>query len=633
MRLPFPALVPLVAACSLVVVPVVGVPPVGADDEGAGPGPASGDADGVETVIVDLVDLDVPRDAAIVAGLIDLAHDGVEATGALDALDLMAADVTPDGREALERSGFVESVRTPRTFEFLLDTSTVTIGATALHEAGTTGEGRVVAVIDSGVDADHPGLAGSVTAEACFLIGATLGELCKNSVSTVTSVGPGSAVPCTLLPAECSHGTHIAGVVSGDDPTAPGVAPAAGILAIRVGAVVNGVTQIPELGVLAALDHVHSLRDTHDIAAVNLSLGGDPGTCTDPAWEEAIGRLTDAGIAVVAASGNGGSSSAIMFPACLDDVISVGASAISGDAFDEDEPVDPCLPGPQPPAVSCFSDTSPDLDLLAPGQEITSTVPTSYEPSGFATLQGTSFAAPHVAAAYALVGDKDHFGPERMRDLMRTTGEMVERPSTGDRFPELRLGELAGFTPFPDATYGYWVGAADWAKYTGVSTGIGGTFRPDEWLTRAQAVTFLWRFMGSPAAATSNNFSDVADGEWYTDAVDWAAETGVTTGFSPTIFRPDDAVSRDQLATFVWRTAGEPWAAPVSWFVDVSAGSYYERAVAWMAGTEITTGTSPTTFGPGEIVTRAQMVTFAHRLANASPAWTGAVAPPDLALF
>ena len=620
--------------------------PAHADDESALPAPPTPpptEGDEAEVVLVNLVDLGLPHDAAVLAGLIDIAHDGIEATAALDGVDLMAATVTPAGRTALERSALVEAVRAPRRLEFLLDTSAVAIEATTLHPDGNTGDGRVVAVVDSGVDADHPGFDGSVVAEACFLTGAdtvpgtTPRELCGNSPSALTATGAGAAVPCTLLPAECTHGTHLAGIISGDDPSFPGVAPDAGILAIRVGAVLDDgfgdVNHIPELGVLAALEHVYELRDTYDIAAVNLSLGGDPGSCTDVNWEDVIGRLTDAGIAVVAASGNGGSSSSIMFPACLDDVISVGASAIAGDAFDEEVPVDPCEPGPQPPAVSCFTDTSPDLDLLAPGQEITSTVLSSYDASGFATLKGTSFAAPHVAAAFALVGDKDHFGPDRVRQLMRATGEMVTRPSTGERFPELRLSEVASFTPFPDATNGYWVTGADWAKHTGVSTGIGGLFEPDLSLTRAQAVTFLWRFMGSPAATTANGFSDVPDGAWYTEAVDWAAETGVTTGFSPTVFKPDDLVTRDQVATFLWRTVGEPAASVPTGFGDVPPGAYFEVAVAWMADNGITTGTSATTFSPGDVVTRAQMVTFEHRVANASGAWTGAVDPPDLALF
>lgn len=600
-----------------------------------------------EMVIVDLVDLGAPSDAQVVAGLLDLTLTGVDATAALDGLDLMAATVTPEGRDALARSGFVESVRAPRTFELLLDNSTTATEATTLHGTGETGAGKVVAIIDSGVDADHPGLVDgadrSVVAEACFLTGAdtvpstTVRELCANSTTVLTATGDGAAEPCSLLPEDCTHGTHVAGVVSGDDPAATGVAPDAGILAIRIGAVLhNGTTEInhiPELGVLEALDHVWSLRDTYDIVSVNLSLGGDPGACADANWEEVIGRLTDAGIAVVAASGNGGSTTEIMFPACLDDVVSVGASAVAGDAFDEEPPITPCSPGPEPPAVSCFTDSSPDLDLVAPGQEITSTVLTAYDPSGFATLRGTSFASPHVAAAFALVDGKAHFTPARMRELMRATGEMVARPATGTRFPELRLADIVDFEPFPDATYGYWVGAADWAKYRGVSTGIGGLFVADDQVTRAQAVTFLWRFMGSPAATTGNAFTDVPDGMWYTPAVDWAAETGVTTGLTPTTFGPDVPVDRGELATFMWRTAGEPAAALPTGFADVPAGTFYEVAVAWMKTHGITTGTSPTRFSPADPVTRAQIVTFEHRLAATAAAWAGAVDPPELALF
>ncbi|NIR37823.1 MAG: S8 family serine peptidase, partial [Actinobacteria bacterium] len=111
----------------------------------------------------------------------------------------------------------------------------------------------------------------------------------------------------------CSHGTHIAGMISGDDPVLRGVAPDAGILAIRVGAVLDTGPDIPELGVLRGLEHVYDLRDTHDIVAVNLSFGGPPDGCAEPAWEDVIGRLTQAGIAVVAAAGNSGDPTEITF--------------------------------------------------------------------------------------------------------------------------------------------------------------------------------------------------------------------------------------------------------------------------------------------------------------------------------
>lgn len=134
------------------------------------PAAAQDDADPVTTpveeitsVIVELVDLATPGDASVLAVRLDVEHEGVETTAVLDELDLMAADVTPAGLRALERDAAVESVRPARhDLRLLLDESTVTIGASELHLEGITGSGRVVAVIDSGVDVDHPGIIGSV---------------------------------------------------------------------------------------------------------------------------------------------------------------------------------------------------------------------------------------------------------------------------------------------------------------------------------------------------------------------------------------------------------------------------------------------------------------------------------------
>ena len=103
------------------------------------------------------------------------ATHGVRVTASVDGLGVVGAEVTARGRAALEESPHVRAVRPPRRFSTSLDSSTPIIGVPALRAAGYTGAGKVVAVIDSGVDVDHPGLAGSVVAEACFVEGAPVG--------------------------------------------------------------------------------------------------------------------------------------------------------------------------------------------------------------------------------------------------------------------------------------------------------------------------------------------------------------------------------------------------------------------------------------------------------------------------
>ena len=186
--------------------------------------------------------------------------------------------------------------------------------------------------------------------------------------------------------------------------------------------------------------------------------------------------------------------------------------------------------------------------------------------------------------------------------------------------PAGRVRVAAAFTaanPFADVPAGsYYADAVAWAVAKGVTTGTGPTtFSPDSPCTRAQAVTLLWRAAGSPAPKGSAvPFTDVPAGSYYADAVRWAVENGITTGTGPTTFSPDDACTRAQLVTLLWRYAKSPAADGGDRFADVPAGIYYEGAVKWAVGNGVTTGTGPTTFSPDDACTRAQAVTFLYRL-------------------
>jgi uncharacterized protein YkwD len=120
-----------------------------------------------------------------------------------------------------------------------------------------------------------------------------------------------------------------------------------------------------------------------------------------------------------------------------------------------------------------------------------------------------------------------------------------------------------------------------------------------------------------PAAAVAG-FGDVAVDEFYTEAVQWMVDNEITSGTSPGCFSPGNATSRGQVATFIHRAQGEP-AGGDSGFVDVAPGAYYADAVGWMVDAGITTGTSPATFAPDRLVTRGELATFLYR-AEGSPA-------------
>ncbi|MCC8121185.1 MAG: S-layer homology domain-containing protein, partial [Oscillospiraceae bacterium] len=165
----------------------------------------------------------------------------------------------------------------------------------------------------------------------------------------------------------------------------------------------------------------------------------------------------------------------------------------------------------------------------------------------------------------------------------------------------------------------YYYDAVYWAYDNGITTGTSDTlFSPSDSCTRAQFVTFLWRLAGQPApTAASCQFTDLDTGEYYYRAVLWAVENGVTTGTTVTTFSPSDKISRAQAVTMLYRYAGSPSVAGLSnSFTDVPSGEYYYNAVLWAVKNGITNGTSTTKFSPGDTCKRAMMVTFLHRFAG-----------------
>ncbi len=169
---------------------------------------------------------------------------------------------------------------------------------------------------------------------------------------------------------------------------------------------------------------------------------------------------------------------------------------------------------------------------------------------------------------------------------------------------------------FTDVAAGaYYHDAVLWAAENGIARGTTATtFSPEGICNRAQIVTFLWRAAGSPSPEnTDMPFVDVAEGSFYYDAVLWAVENQITNGTSQTTFSPGMTVSRAQAVTMLWRWAGSPQAEQTGSFEDVAQGSYYEAAAAWAVAEGITTGTTSTTFSPEAPCLRGQTVTFLYR--------------------
>lgn len=172
-----------------------------------------------------------------------------------------------------------------------------------------------------------------------------------------------------------------------------------------------------------------------------------------------------------------------------------------------------------------------------------------------------------------------------------------------------------GFNPFSDVKAGPYYNAILWAYENGVAAGkADGTFGVNDPCTRAQIVTFLWRAAGEPIAKNAvNPFSDVSAKSPYYNAILWAVENGITAGTTATTFSPNAPCTRAQIVTFLWRYENKPIVSTLAKFDDVSESSVYYNAIMWAVETGITSGVTKTTFAPNDTCTRGQAVTFIYR--------------------
>lgn len=151
-----------------------------------------------------------------------------------------------------------------------------------------------------------------------------------------------------------------------------------------------------------------------------------------------------------------------------------------------------------------------------------------------------------------------------------------------------------------------------WAVDKGITSGTGNNmFEPGTICSRAQAVTFIWKAMGSPEPQGGRQFSDVSADAWYAKAVQWAVSQGITSGTGDGKFSPDMDCSRAQIVTLLWNAANKPQpASDVNSFSDVHESAWYYKAVLWAAGEGITSGMGDGRFCPDTLCSRSQIVTM-----------------------
>ena len=198
------------------------------------------------------------------------------------------------------------------------------------------------------------------------------------------------------------------------------------------------------------------------------------------------------------------------------------------------------------------------------------------------------------------------------------TGYSDQVKKQSEEYEAKKRGELPETGTFTDVDENdYFFDAVEWAAENGITGGVSAErFGAALDCSRAQTMTFLWRAMGEPEPGSYDPaLTDVKRGSYYYDAVLWAMQEGVTTGAGKGLFAPDATVTRGQFVTFLYRLSGEKSDA-VHPFTDVPAGSYYGPAIAWAYSKGITTGTSKTAFSPDSPCTRAQIITFLYRYFN-----------------
>ncbi len=327
--------------------------------------------------------------------LSNLAPTGAETLAEYQRIPFVALEVNEEALSVLSSlptvTSIVEDVAVPPVLG-----SDDSRAVSQVWTGDDNGNGRSIAVLDTGVEAGHPYLGGRVVTEACYSTTSSSHKstsLCPSSLDSQLGAGAASPTGCADI-AGCDQGTHVAGIAAGSGTEFYGVARAADIIAMQVFSrfedpeACGGSTSCLKSFAsdqLEAFQRVADLSSEYAIASVYLS----PGTgrysqrcdTVHPAFTAMIETLRSIGIATVVPAGDDGLPDATTFPGCLSSAITVGATTSSGQ-------------------LAAFSNRSEWVDLVAPGVGIHSSI----TGAGYGTKSGTSMAAAHVAGAWAVLG-------------------------------------------------------------------------------------------------------------------------------------------------------------------------------------------------------------------------------------
>ena len=456
------------------------------------------------------------------------------------------------------------------------------VNAQALWNAGVTGRGTRIAIIDTGIFRGHQDLSPNRIATGFNYV--------TNNTAVVDAVG---------------HGTAIAGVIAATRDNRFGMAGLLSEVTLVPLQTFDARTGYVSLAVTAIYDAV----DVYNVDVINLSWG-IPGGGSNQALEIAINYAVSRGVIVVAAVGNNGTTQ-YSFPASYSNVIGVGAVDSSG-------------------TVAGISQRNTSVFVTAPGVDVISVG--VMNSSVFMYETGTSIAAPFVSAMAAAARS---LNPDITVAQFRTVLQNSTVPRTGgyntsyghgiidmERF----LANMSGAS-FPDVV-GHW--AQDSIRFV-VERNLfagnpDGTFAPNAPMNRAMFVTVLGRLytqMGGTIPNRNDSFTDTVNGSWYSRYVAWASENNIVSGVGNNRFAPTQTVTRQQAAvilqnftTYTGRAAvGNP--IRLNPFIDRAEVAEWGRLpLAWAIEQGIVTGVSTPsglTLQPNGSSTRAQVAVLLER--------------------
>ncbi|PHS23606.1 MAG: hypothetical protein COA84_10810 [Robiginitomaculum sp.] len=372
--------------------------------------------------------------------------DGPQVVRPLDNVPSMAMVMTREEMEKLAADPSVLRIFSEKPMRVMLDVSTVLVGAPVVWSAGSDGADFAVAVLDTGSDHEHIMTTGKVVGSACFsTTDATQNSvsLCPNNTNIQISAPAGKNCPVDDLATTditegvdgCNHGTHVASTAMGSaftlssGRTIQGVARGANLVAVQVFTKFTDPADCDEDGTppdpasapcvasfpsdqRAGLDYVLSNASLLKIASVNMSLGGGKSTAAcdtgqNAAMKSLIDQLRTAGVATVIASGNESFTDGVSNPGCISSAVTVGATS-------------------KQDVVAGFSNSSPLVDLLAPGVSILAAYPKTGGINYAVPLSGTSMATPHVAGAFALLRSAHPTATiQEIEDALKATGKPI----------------------------------------------------------------------------------------------------------------------------------------------------------------------------------------------------------------